>query len=170
MDNRQLEDWLAGAEIEGANDAPVYFVVIKTNACPKCEHLKSNAAAAFGNLQENVAWYQFAPGPESTKITGILQELNATSAPIILYRYIKNAKWQFAAFTGPWERDYCDLRSTMDAISQNDTFFFGYDNVDNEVDSDHNYAAMRLCRLIHGELPPEVVRQHQLLQQEVDRS
>jgi len=158
----QLEVWSEGGNIE----EKVYFIVIKTPNCIRCEQLKRNAEKAFGNMLDTVGWYTFKPG--ETIAAKIFSNLGITSAPAVIYRYQENGQWKKGALIGDFDDQDCtDLRCMFDAIAENDQAYFGYNEFDEPIEEDPRTDMNRLLRLIYGEADPNVIKERQKFKKDI---
>jgi len=153
LTNDEFKIWVNGGNI----DEKIYFVVIKTASCPKCEILKNNAEKAFGELKNNVGWFVF--GPQAVNVADIFANLNITSAPALIYRCQVEGQWRVNTIY--WsDADYTDLRCIMDAIKDNDQSFFDFNEFDEYIGTSEtaDLGMNRLLHLIHGEIDPDKLR------------
>jgi len=166
LTDNELGIWIRGGNVE--SDENIYFVIIKTPTCPKCERLKNNAEKVFGNLAKNVATYVLDTKPNSVGVA-ICTDLQITSAPAIIWRYQVNNEWKKGVVVGDFnDQDYIDLKCTFDAINDCDYSYFGYNEVDEPIETDANKGYNRLLHLIYGEADPEKVRNYKLLKKEIN--
>jgi len=150
-----LQNWTKGGNVGDK----IYFVIIKSPNCPKCECLNNNIEKAFGDYKEYIGWFTYKPGPDTQVVAKIFSNLNIMSAPSIIYRY-QDDEWKLGSI--PFDNndsEYIDLRCIIDAISENDSRYFGFDEYDDPIDSDAQLNMNRLLHLIHGEVDQEKLKE-----------
>jgi hypothetical protein len=152
--------------VSGEGDDLINFVLVKTPSCPKCEVLLQKADQVFGTLAKTVAYfvYEVKDRPAAEK----LNELAVMAVPVILYRFKDEELWNVGKITPDVEDNFIELTNIFDAIRDNDHSFFGYNEFDEEIETDYDYDMNRLLRSIYGEVDPEVTKERQTLKQECE--
>jgi hypothetical protein len=150
-----LQKWTKG---ENFDNAP-FFVVVKTQGCGKCEALLKKE-----NIFRNKDWFNsYTFSPQDKIGLSILQEIGITSVPFILFRYKINHgkfyKYQTGYILPDVDDGFMNLENIFDAIYDNDSKFFGFNELDEMIEKDakDNYTMIRLLHEIFGELSEETI-------------